>query len=233
MQDQWYGDKRDLVKWGTLLELARKYQVTQILQVLYHCSNTWNPIEIDGQSVRIPDEVIQHFRDTKSICNLNSSVPVQVLGETFSDRERYLRYVVGEIQGRKGIKKIVFLDPDTGLQPRGGHPNWKHVLEGELETIWNSLSDKDVLVFYQHQPHIPDWINTKKRQFAEVIRIPDAKCAYAPLIAPDVVFFFAQRAIENESIRQYGPGFLVPSPLAPSPSFEERFMAKKVVPACP
>ena len=201
MQDQWYGDKRDLVKWGTLLELARKYQVTQILQVLYHRSNIWNPIEIDGDFVPIPDEVIQHFRDAKSICNLNSSVLVQVLGETFSDRERYLQYVVGEIQARKGIKKIVFLDPDTGLEPRDGRPNRKHVLEGELEMIWNSLSDGDVLVFYQHQPHIPDWINTKKRQFAEVIRVPDAKRAYAPLTAPDVVFFFAQKAAENEPTR--------------------------------
>jgi hypothetical protein len=51
MQDQWYGDKRDLVKWGTLLELARKYQVTQILQVLYHRSNTWNPIEFAQKAI--------------------------------------------------------------------------------------------------------------------------------------------------------------------------------------
>ena len=193
MQDRFYGDNRDLVKWGTLLELARQYQVKQVLQVLYHRSNTWNSIEIDGESVPIPEEVIQHFRDTKSICTLNSSVPVEVLSEAFSDRGQYLKYVIGEIQGRKAIKKIVFLDPDTGLEPQGGRPNWKHVLEGELEVIWNSLSREDVLVFYQHQPHIPDWINTKKRQFAEAIRVPDAKRAYAPLIAPDVVFFFAQR----------------------------------------
>jgi len=193
MQDQWYGDKRDLVKWGTLLQLAHRHQVKRVLQVLYYRSNTWNPIEIDGESVPIPDEVIQHFRDTKSICTLNSSVPVEVLSEAFSDRGQYLKYVIGEIQGRKAIKKIVFLDPDTGLEPRGGHANWKHVLEDELEMIWNSLSRGDVLVFYQHQPHIPDWINAKKRQFAETIRTPDAKRAYAPLIAPDVVFFFAQR----------------------------------------
>jgi predicted methyltransferase len=67
MQDQWYGDKRDLVKWGTLLELAHKYKVNQILQVLYHRSNTWNPIEIDGDFVPIPAEVIQHF----SRCKIN------------------------------------------------------------------------------------------------------------------------------------------------------------------
>ena len=212
MQDQWYGDKRDLVKWGTLLELARKYQVMQILQVLYHRSNTWNPIEIDGNFVPIPQEVIQHFRDAKSICNLNSSVPVQVLSQTFSDRDEYLQYVISEIQVRKEIKKIVFLDPDTGLEPRGGHPNWKHVLESELETIWDSLSERDALVLYQHQPHIPDWIDTKKTQFAQVIRVQDAKRAYAPLIAPDVVFFFAQKAIVNESMKKRGQGSLVPSP---------------------
>lgn len=194
MQDQWYGDNRDLVKWATLLELARRNHVKLVLQVLYHRSNNWNPIEMDGEFVRIPDEVIRHFRDSKSICNLNSSVPVEVLGEPFSDRDEYLRYVTGEVLHRKGIKKIVFLDPDTGLEPRGGNPSRKHVLEGELEMIWNSLSQGDLLVFYQHQPHIPDWINTKKRQFAEAIRVPDAKIDRAPLIAPDVVFFFALRA---------------------------------------
>jgi hypothetical protein len=147
MQDQWYGDKRDLVKWGTLLELARIYQVKEILQVLYHRSNTWYPIEVDGKLVRISDEVIQHFRDSKSIVNLKSPVAIEVLDEKFADRKRYLQSVIGKLQYKKEIKKIVFLDPDTGIEP-AGKPSLKHVLESELKMIWDSLSQEDVLVFY-------------------------------------------------------------------------------------
>ena len=45
MQDRWYGDNRDLVKWGTQLELAQKYRVKHILQVLYYRKNDWNRTE--------------------------------------------------------------------------------------------------------------------------------------------------------------------------------------------
>jgi len=192
MQDRWYGDNRDLVKWGTLLELARIYQVKQILQVLYHRPNEWNPIEVDGKLVQIPNEVIQHFRDSKSIVNLKSSVPIEVLGETFADRKRHLQNVIGRVQDQKEIKKIVFLDPDTGIQP-AGKASLKHALESELKLIWNSLSREDVLVFYQHQRRIPDWIDTIQNQFASAIGVQNVKRAKAPRIAPDVVFFYAQK----------------------------------------
>jgi hypothetical protein len=29
MKDLWYGDKRDLAKWGTLIELARRSRVLE------------------------------------------------------------------------------------------------------------------------------------------------------------------------------------------------------------
>ncbi|WP_157844579.1 hypothetical protein [Dehalococcoides mccartyi] len=33
MKDKWYGDKRDLVKWGVLLTLAKMFSARRILQV--------------------------------------------------------------------------------------------------------------------------------------------------------------------------------------------------------
>jgi hypothetical protein len=35
MRDIWYGDRRDLVKWGVLVELAARHDARHILQVLY------------------------------------------------------------------------------------------------------------------------------------------------------------------------------------------------------
>ena len=33
MRDWWYGDKRDIVKWGAILVLARKQSINTVLQV--------------------------------------------------------------------------------------------------------------------------------------------------------------------------------------------------------
>jgi hypothetical protein len=198
MQDRWYGDNRDLVKWGTLLELARIYRAKQILQVLYYRPNTWDPIEVGGSLVRIPNEVIQHFRNSMSICKMKTSVPIKVLGKTIADRNQYLQYVIGEVQKRKTIKKIVFLDPDTGIEPQGP-PGLQHVLEGELDAIWNSLSEQDVLVLYQHKTGMNnnDFIQPKLQQFVNAIGIEAARAKYAHAptynTANDVAFFYATK----------------------------------------
>jgi hypothetical protein len=207
MQDRFYGDNRDLVKWGTLLALARQYEVKHILQVLYYRPNVWNRterryewerIKVDEQEVEIAPEVTQHFRDVNLIRNLKSSVPIEVLNEVIDhDRGKYLESITTAIQTRNDRPGIVFLDPDTGLQPPNGGHGFTHVLNHELTRIWESLSAGDVLVFYQHETNRrgEPWINPKLNQFADAIGLhPErAKYAYAPKIARDVAFFFAKK----------------------------------------
>jgi hypothetical protein len=53
MRDEWYGDKRDLIKWGVLLDLEQRYKAKQILQVLYYRPGEWKPMEIDGDKVEL------------------------------------------------------------------------------------------------------------------------------------------------------------------------------------
>ncbi len=286
MQDQWYGDNRDLVKWGTLIELARRYEVRHILQVLYYRRAR---IHVGGKEVEIAKEVTHHFlRDVKLISNLkvkaqpkenvkrkhdclcgcgfqtwniyapghdarvkgillkiergdlrtsdcpeavipfvkwsgqwrlegfrltaapvripgrddveytgelvlSNMISVEVLDREFDDRNEYLKYVTKAINGR-GVKPgIVFLDPDTGIEPPRSKSGPTHVLESELKAIWESLNESDVIVFYQHQRRIPDWKNTLQNQFASAIKVHSVKRAHAPSIASDVVFFFAQK----------------------------------------
>lgn len=199
MQDRWYGDNRDLVKWGTLLELARIYQVKQILQILYYRPSTWEQIEIGGHPMRISDEVIQHFRNAKSICQLKTSVPVQVLDAIFSGRHQYLQYVLGAIGSRTLKPGIVFLDPDTGLEPPSRNSNFGHVLYDELTTIWNNLEVGDVLALYQHKTGMnkSDFITPKLQEFVNALGINSAgaKYAHAPAFntANDVAFFYAKK----------------------------------------
>jgi hypothetical protein len=198
MRDRWYGDHRDLVKWGTLLELAGRFHAKHILQVLYYRTSQWSQIEVGGTSVDIAPEVIQHFRNVNSIRKLRCSFPIEVLNEEFGDRGNYLQTVTSVIRARAARPGIVFLDPDTGLEPPSGNYGPTHVLNCELRSIWGALSSGDVLVFYQHETNKngDPWIQPKLDQFANALGIrPDqAKSARGPMIARDVAFFFAEKA---------------------------------------
>jgi len=196
VKDKWYGDNRDLVKWGVLLELSHKFSCISILQVLYLRQSEWAAIQIDGEEVGLHRELIQHFRDAGSISHMSSAVSIEVIAEEFQDRLEYLQIIAKRIKSRTALPGIIFLDPDTGLQPNG-RPGYEHVLESELAEIWKLLRTSDVLVFYQHQTNRngEPWIEVKKNQFAGAIGVPPdhAKLAYAPEIARDVALFFAQK----------------------------------------
>jgi len=69
MQTQWYGDKRDLVKWGTLVHLCRENQVSTIIQVPFLPKENGCPhkLAVDRELVDLPPAVWQHFRDLTKI----------------------------------------------------------------------------------------------------------------------------------------------------------------------
>lgn len=196
MRDQWYGDKRDLVKWGVLLELAQRHDAKHILQVLYQRPSTWKGLEIDGKQVEVNPAVLQHFRNTASISAINCGAQIDTVSDTFHDRRLYLHIVLDRIRQRTQLPGIVFLDPDTGLEP-SGKAGPEHVLESELAEIWDALCSGDILVFYQHQTNRNSnpWVEPKKVQFERALKIGQglAKVARAPGIARDVVFFFMEK----------------------------------------
>lgn len=195
MRDQWYGDNRDLVKWGVLLELARRYHARHILQVLYRRSTIWGQLEIDGEMVTMPDAVVEHFRRTGAVSAMRCPVRVEVISEEFGNRTDYLGIILERIQSRTDFPGIVFLDPDTGLEPRVARP--EHVLESELAQIWNGMRTCDVLVLYQHQTNRngAPWVAQKQSQFERVLKIAQrsAKIARAVETPRDVALFFAQK----------------------------------------
>lgn len=195
MRDQWYGDNRDLVKWGVLLELARRHRAKHILQVLYQRPSIWERLEIDGEQVELPSAVIQHFRTAASVSAIRCSAKVEVISEHFGDRSNYLQTVLQRIRLRAQFPGIVFLDPDTGLEPRVAGP--EHVLESEIAEIWRALRSGDVMAFYQHQTNRngTPWIEPKKAQFERAlgVRQGSVKVARAPRIARDVAFYYIEK----------------------------------------
>jgi hypothetical protein len=195
MRDKWYGDNRDLVKWSVLVELAAKYRLRHILQVLYFRPDTWERVEIDGKSVELNRLVIEQFRRAASISAMKCGARIEVVEDIVSDRKEYLRCVLDRVRRRPHAPGIVFLDPDTGLQPE--NPDLKHVLDSELAEIWRSMTPGDLMVFYQHQTNRngKEWIEPKKAQFENAlgIRPGSAKLARAIKVARDVAFFFVEK----------------------------------------
>lgn len=198
MRDEWYGDKRDLIKWGVLLDLEQRYKAKQILQVLYYRPSEWKPIEIDGDKVELNPEVVRHFRNPFAVSKIACKSCIEVMRKPFVHRDAYQSEVLKRIRLRTELPGIIFLDPDTGLEPRG-KPTLKHVLVSEVWEIWKTLSPGDVLVLYQHQTNRngSEWIQAKRRQFEKALGIGQgkSKVGRAEGIAKDVAFFFAQKPL--------------------------------------
>ncbi len=195
MRDIWYADNRDLIKWGVLVRLAATFEVTRILQLAYFRPSRLGQLVIDGQEYDIPEEVIAHFRNLRTIGNLGSKVRVTVFDPVFQDRAVHQQAILAFLPAFAQERCIVFLDPDTGLEPQ--NPTLDHVLGTEVRAIWSVMKAGDVFAFYQHQTNRAGqpWIEPKQIQLAQALGIPQQaiKIARAPDIAQDVVFFFTQK----------------------------------------
>ena len=195
MRDKFYSDNRDLVKWAILHRLAEIFQAHRILQLAYYRRSEFANVIIDGQGHDIPQEVIAHFRYLRIIESINSKVGVTVFDTLFENRGSYLEAVIEFLSRFKHQQCVVFLDPDTGLEPN--NPSLNHVLESEAKAIWDATKSGDVYVLYQHQNNRAGrpWIEPKRRQLERALGEPEhsIKIAQGPEIAHDVVFFYKQK----------------------------------------
>jgi hypothetical protein len=196
VRDRWYADNRDLVKWGVLLRLADMFQAQRILQLAFYRPSDFPPLTIDDKECAIPAEVVAHFRDLRAAGNLGAKVRVTVFDPLYRDRDAHLRAALALLQAFAQERCIAFLDPDTGLEPRG-RASLDHVLASEARAIWDGLKPGDVFALYQHQTNKAGkpWIGPKRDQLAEALAVPgeSVRVARGDKIAPDVVFFYAQR----------------------------------------
>lgn len=195
MRDTWYADKRDLIKWGVLIRLAGIFEARRILQLAYYRPAQFGQLVIDGQGYDIPEEVIAHFRNLRTVGSIGSKVRITVFDPVFEDRAAHQQAVLALLPAFAQERCIVFLDPDTGLEPQT--PTLDHVLAGEGQGIWNAMKQGDVFAFYQHQTNraAQPWIEPKRLQLAQAIGVgaQDVKMASGPEIAQDVVFFYVQK----------------------------------------
>lgn len=198
MKDVWYADNRDLIKWSVLITLAQNHQAKKIIQITYFRPSEFSEIVIDGQSYKLPQQVISHFRDITNIQKMITDFQVEVLMEEFKDRDKYLTTTTDFISSHSVEKCVVFLDPDTGLQPTKTKLNHTHVSNQEIEKIWEHVKIGDIFAFYQHQTNRngSPWIEEKREQFSRAVNIPldCVKIAHSQSISKDVVFFYTTKS---------------------------------------
>lgn len=198
MREKWYGDERDLVKWATLLHLAREQNVKRVVQVTclvpdgYKGTKEPHAILVEEFGADFADVVWRHFRNLEGVVELGRRVDVEVivLPDTYpseaNKRDDYFRSVAEEWLSRPHDPTIVFLDPDTGLGKERTHVSPHH-----LQMIKAEMKAGDVLVFYQHEPRYDggDWKVDRHRDFADVLGVStDAVTRRLSDVAKDVMF---------------------------------------------
>jgi len=194
MQGLWYGDRRDRVKWGALIHLAKTRAITRIVQVAYYRDGTDPILETPEGRVPMPVQVWEHFSDLRNIERLAraTDTSIVVLDQPFQPlhRPEYIASVVHRLTVVHS-PKIVFLDPDTGIEPSAADP--EHVAKTDLERIWAALLPNDVLAVYQHADHTGTWLHERARKMTEACGGMPVHSILGPGIASDVAMLWCAK----------------------------------------
>ena len=178
MRPEWYGDKRDIIKWSSVLDLAKKCEAKTILQVPM-CSKGPEVIVCrDGTKLdsRVIEKVLEHFNDLAKIRNLGEpNIKIKVFDEPFLNGKRQLYFdvlrkkICNTIKGSGKVPIIVLLDPDTGIAPKKAKP--EHVTKGNLLSVFEVLRPGDYLACYQHSPRRKFWQTPAHEKFYKAINV--------------------------------------------------------------
>lgn len=168
MQAVWYGDRRDRVKWGGLVHLAKQSKIPCIVQVAFLRGVSHPTLSVNGTGRPLPQAVWDHFSDLRNIQHLGRSIEVDitVIDRPFApnSRREYIDEVIAELT-RVRSPKIIFLDPDTGIAP--GSVKAEHVSKEDLREVWGALQTGDMLVVYQHAARSADWLSGPTEKLSE------------------------------------------------------------------
>jgi hypothetical protein len=194
LRDTWYADHRDLVKWGTLVHLAEREALNVIVQVPFLRHDPRPPLRSGNQEVLIARAVWEFFRDVCAVRALGERLgrSIIVVDDVFvpRERERYRQRILAALDGIAG-RRVVLLDPDTGIEPVKAAP--EHVTVEDVQTVWRVLRPGEWLVLYQHASRRRTWREESRGRFSAACGVLDVEEFSAPGIARDVVFHAAKK----------------------------------------
>lgn len=195
MRDQWYGDDRNLLKWGTLIHIAQRDRISTILHVaLYRASDEAPSLHSARGQVEFPAEVMRHFRNLDHIHRLAgaSGIRIAVYKAPFKDRTTYFSRAHKRIESLSEDSLVVFLDPDTGLA--GQVAGLEHVTADEVRGVFDVMKPGDVLACYQHARRQKDWRGDRRRAFTRALSVTSEDVeVFDSELARDVVLFSTRK----------------------------------------
>ncbi len=152
MRHEFVGDDRDLFKWSLILDLAEPDKT-----IVYVPMARPDERLRSASDPHLRDDVKQYFRENRmntveAMCPSRMSVASWdcYANET---REAYFDDVCRLLdRDASGTPRVVFLDPDTGMEPRRSSAKHVHVRDASLKAVWRSMRSDDILVVYQHAP---------------------------------------------------------------------------------
>lgn len=206
MKDQWFGDARDLVKWGTAVRLVRRERLRWVLQIAFKTLERTVPVleSVSGPEP-IDAEVLRFFRDIRRASELGDAlgIPIVVHDEPFpgTGRGQYVDGVIRAIQRKGAGPGLVFLDPDTGLSDR---PSERHLAPAEVAAIWEVLGPGDWLMVYQHADRTRTWLERRSIQLRTVLGGTPVEVFTSSNGARDVAFLAACRPGSSKRPEQIG-----------------------------
>lgn len=195
MQGLWYGDKRDRVKWGALVYLAKEENIPCIVQVAYFRHGPDLKLKVNEcgveREVELSQAVWDHFSDLRHIERLGESIGLEiiVLDQCFDHviRGDYIDMIASKVKEVE-CHKIIFLDPDTGIEPKKAKP--EHVTIKDLQKIWEALRHGDLLVIYQHAAFTENWLSDRKGTMSSACSNVDVGTITGIDIAADVAMLW-------------------------------------------
>lgn len=168
MQGLWYGDRRDRVKWGALAYIAQRFGTATILQVAYFRESEAATLTTDEGDRQLSPAVWHHFADLRRVEQLRHSLGADIrVFDASIDPSRREAYIESALCFAANLvrPRLVFLDPDTGIEPGTLTP--EHASAGEIRTIWSALDAGEVLAVYQHGYRDRDWVSQSLQRFSE------------------------------------------------------------------
>lgn len=175
MQECWYSDNRDLVKWAALAHLSEAHGVKTIVQALYLSGASPRPtVNCGPRTFTVSDAVWNHFRDLGNIRRLAAeiNVEIEIVEDKVDQRDRdaYINQIECVVR-RSAPPRLLFLDPDTGLAP--SKCGSQHVTTAELRRFFDILGSRDWLVIYQHARRRKNWVDDVCREVRSAL--PNAR----------------------------------------------------------
>ena len=193
MRRQWFGDNRDYVKWSCI-----RAEATDALAVVY------GPMlrEDSHSGERLDPKVKQFFDKPKNFSVISELFPAgfSYLPHTYEvdNSDRYFdRFEELITDAQQESKVLVFLDPDTGIQPRKSKPGNAHLLESDMKRVCQQLRAGEKLVVYQHASREAGWREVRSKDLM-ALAATMGTCLGEPYheekTAKDVCFFVFTKA---------------------------------------